>query len=118
MLSLQPSRMLPAWDFVSVAPSSNRMVAAYGLTTTPRAAQRLSSLCPSPLGAARMTRSLHILVPSLITDLSGGCSDIYEQDSDGLRLSDARLGPSGVGAGVLLESTCDVGGGCGCRPGG
>src|ERR1700689_4643816 len=46
MPSSLPSPMGPAWDFASAAPSSNRMVAAYGLTTTARAEQNSTSPYP------------------------------------------------------------------------
>src|ERR1700676_579686 len=52
MRSLPPSLTAPAWDFASAAPSSNRMVAACGLSTSPRAAQAF--VLPYPPGARHL----------------------------------------------------------------
>src|ERR1700750_1459170 len=43
---LPPSRKIPEWGLLSVAPSSSRMAAAYGQATTPGAVRPFISRCP------------------------------------------------------------------------
>src|ERR1700674_1687994 len=54
--SLLPSPTGPAWNFASAAPLSNRMVAACGLLTAPRAAQVFVSPYPPKARQRNETR--------------------------------------------------------------
>src|ERR1700677_4933512 len=70
MRSSPPSFTAPAWAFASAGPSSNRMAAACGLRTTPRAAQLSTSLCQ--LQSRRMNdgRSRPDVPSCLVLDVS------------------------------------------------
>src|SRR5258708_33094825 len=76
MRSLPPNLTALAWDFASADPSSNRMAAACGLPTTPRAAQAFVS--PYLLKPRRMNDTHAALERFTISPLKCfGCADAH-----------------------------------------